>query len=85
MMIELHCLACRSEFSAAGETPADDILDRMIEEGPWYALAPGETFGEMVETAISDRGRILCPDCGKVLIIRRRGLYCSSRELAPCG
>ena len=46
MMIELYCLACGSKFSAAGETPADDILDRMIEEGPWYAFALGRRLGK---------------------------------------
>jgi hypothetical protein len=85
MMIGLHCLVCRSEFSAAADTPADDILDRMIEEGSWYALAPGESFEEMVRAALADRGRILCPDCGKALAIRRKGLSCGMRELAPCG
>ena len=85
MNIELHCPYCHSQFSAAADTAADDILDRMIEEGPWYGLAPGETFEEMVRAALSDRGKILCPECSSALSIRARGLYRASRELVPCG
>jgi hypothetical protein len=72
MRIGLYCPSDCSRFSAPADTPADDILDRMIDEGPWYALAAGETFEEMVRAALSERGRILCPDCGKALSIRVR-------------
>jgi hypothetical protein len=85
MKIELHCHDCCSRFSAAADTPADDIVDRMIDDGPWYALASGETFEEMVRAALTDRGRILCPDCGQALSIREGGLYRHTRELTPCG
>jgi hypothetical protein len=85
MKIELLCPSCRSQFSAPADALADNILDRMSEEGPWYGLAPGETFEEMVRAALSDRGRILCPDCGKALVIRGGDLYERTRELVPCG
>jgi hypothetical protein len=85
MNIELHCPDCRSLFGAPADTPADEILDRMINEGPWYALAEGETFAEMVQAALAVRGKILCPDCGKILSIRAKGLRRPSRELIPCG
>jgi hypothetical protein len=85
MNIELHCPDCRSQFSAAAETPADEILDRMIDEGPWYALAGGETFEEMVQAALTVRGRILCPECGKTLSIGATALYRPTWELVPCG
>jgi hypothetical protein len=85
MHIELHCPDCRSQFGAAADTPADAILDRMMDEGPWYALAGGETFEDMVRAALAVRGRILCPDCGRSLAIRARGLYRPTRELIPCG
>jgi hypothetical protein len=85
MKIELHCADCGSQFSAAADTPLDDILDRMIDEGPWYALAPGQTFEEMVRAALSGRGKILCPECGRSLSIRERGLPRHTRELTLCG
>jgi len=85
MKIELYCRDCCSQFSAAADAPADNILDRMIDEGPWYALAQGETFEEMVQAALTDRGKILCPECGKALSIRGSGLYRYTRELTPCG
>ena len=70
MKIELYCPNGCSHLSAPVDTPADDILDRMIDAGPWYALASGETFEEMVRTALSERGRILCPDCGNALLVQ---------------
>jgi hypothetical protein len=70
MKIELYCPNGCSQFSAPADTPADDVLDRMIDAGPWYALASGETFDEMVRTALCERGRILCPDCGKTLFVQ---------------
>lgn len=85
MNIELNCLDCRSHFSAAADTPADEILERMIDEGPWYALAEGETFEEMVRAALAVRGKILCPDCSKTLSIGAKGPYRPTRELVHCG
>jgi hypothetical protein len=85
MTIDLHCAGCGSQFSAAADTPVDDILDRMIDEGPWYALAPGQTFAEMVRAALSGRGKILCPECGRILSIRERGFHRHTRELTLCG
>jgi hypothetical protein len=84
MKIELHCPDCCSQFSAAADTPADNILDRLIDDGPWYALAPGGTFEEMVRAALAERGRILCPECGKALSIRRGAVYRCTRELSLC-
>jgi hypothetical protein len=72
MKISLYCPDDCLQFSAPADTPADEILNRMIDEGPWYALAAGDTFEEMVRAALSERGRILCPACGKVLSIRVR-------------
>jgi len=83
MHIELHCADCGSQFRAAGETAADEILDRLIDEGPWYALAEGETFEDMIRAALCYRGRILCPECGRVLSIRRSDAYRCDRELTP--
>jgi hypothetical protein len=35
----------------------------MIEDGPWFALAEGTTFKDMIFAALSARGRIGCPQC----------------------
>jgi hypothetical protein len=69
MEIHLHCPRCACHFSAAAETPASEVLERMTDEAPWFALAEGNTFEEMVFAALTARGRILCPECrGEVLV-----------------
>ena len=39
MQVELHCPFCACCFGAAPETPFDEVLDRMVDEGPWFGLA----------------------------------------------
>ena len=84
MEIELRCPGCCCPFSAPAETPAQDILDRMLDEGPWYALAQGETFEDMIRAALTCRGRILCPECGQAVSIRGRGPRRGTREPLRC-
>jgi hypothetical protein len=67
MYVELSCPSCPCQFRAASDTPADEVVQRMTDEGPWFGLAPGRRFEEMVDTALTRRGRILCPDCGQVV------------------
>ena len=69
MEIELQCPCCPCRFAAASETPAEIILDRMTEDGPWFALGDGDTFEEMIGAAIERRGRIRCPECGEAVVI----------------
>jgi DNA-directed RNA polymerase subunit RPC12/RpoP len=64
MQIELRCPYCACRLSAAYDTAAEDILDVMTEEGPWFALGRGRTFEDMVQAALAARGRIRCPECG---------------------
>jgi hypothetical protein len=64
MQIELGCPGCPCRFSAPPETPADQVLDRMIDEGIWFTLAEGNTFEDMVIAALLRRGNIRCADCG---------------------
>lgn len=64
MEMELLCPDCNCRFSASAETTAEDIVRRMIDEGPWYALGAGACFGDMIHTALEHRGRIVCPECG---------------------
>jgi hypothetical protein len=67
--IQLRCPRCPCAFSAPGDTPAAQVLERMTDEAPWFALAEGETFADMVFAALASRGKILCPECrGEVLV-----------------
>jgi hypothetical protein len=67
--IHLRCPRCPCHFSAPADTPIHEVLERMTEDGPWFTLAEGKTFEEMVFSALGKRGRILCPECrGEVLV-----------------
>jgi hypothetical protein len=46
----------------------------MTEEGPWYALGDGETFEDMIFSALTARGAICCPDCGRPVSISEESL-----------
>jgi hypothetical protein len=82
MQTELYCPCCQCRFRAAANTPANAIVDRMTEEGPWIALGEGETFEDMIVAALAQRGRILCPECRQVLSIQKVGSRRRSRALA---
>jgi hypothetical protein len=83
MYLELSCPRCQVYFVALADTPAPAILDRMIEEGPWFALGNGATFREMIETALRVRGQIGCPDCRRnVTITGNVAQECG--DLVPC-
>jgi hypothetical protein len=70
MSIELVCHYCPCRFDAAGQAPEEEIIRQMIEDGPWFALAAGPTFEDMVSTALTRRGKILCPECGEPVRVR---------------
>ena len=60
MQVELYCPHCSCCFSANPEAPAAEVLDRMADEGPWYALGDGETFEDMIFStlfALGARGK----------------------------
>ncbi len=84
MQIELRCPCCRCAFSEEPDAPSVHVLDRMIEEGPWFALADGETFEDMVFNALLLRGRICCPECGEPVHVSERSLGQMARDLFPC-
>jgi hypothetical protein len=69
MKIELSCPACACHFGAPPQTPAEDILDRMTDDGPWFGLADGDTFEDMVLRVLMARGRIRCPECGSAVTV----------------
>jgi hypothetical protein len=84
MHIELRCPRCPCRFSAAPATPASEVLDRMTDDGPWFALASGETFQEMLMAALRARGRIRCPECGTAVAVGGKPPGRYSLAAAPC-
>lgn len=74
MQIHLCCTRCPCRFSAAADTPAAEVLDRMTDDAPWFALAEGETFEDMVFAALGARGKILCPECRAEVVVGGDGL-----------
>jgi len=74
MQIELYCPECTCCFAAAPGLPADEVLERMTDEGPWYALGDGETFEDMIFTALTTRGAIHCPECSRPVSVREESL-----------
>jgi hypothetical protein len=64
MQVELFCPHCACSFAAEPETPAAEILDRMAEDGPWYALGDGQTFEDMIFSTLFADGDIHCSECG---------------------
>jgi hypothetical protein len=74
MQVELYCPSCCTSFLADPHTPAQQVLDRMAEEGPWYALGDGETFEDMIFTTLFACGTIRCADCGEPASVTEQSL-----------
>ena len=74
MLIELSCSGCPCRFSAEPETTADEVLDRMVDNGLWFTLAEGKTFEDMIIAAVLRRGRIRCGECGRAVSINEASL-----------
>ena len=74
MQIELFCASCGCRFVAPPEAPMSEVLERMTEEGPWFGLGDGETFEDMIFTALAERGAIRCPDCGATVSVSEESL-----------
>src|SRR5262249_9161212 len=72
MHIQLHCPRCSCQFSAPPDTPALEIINRMTDEGPWFGLAEGDTFEDMIFAALLSRGKICCPECLATVQVRGR-------------
>lgn len=74
MQVELFCPHCCGSFAAAPETPAAEVLDRMAEDGPWYALGDGETFEDMIFSTLFACGTIRCSECGEPVQVSEQSL-----------
>jgi len=74
MQVELLCPHCSCSFAASPDAPAAEILDRMAEEGPWYALGDGETFEDMIFSTLFACGSIRCSECGAPVAVSEQTL-----------
>lgn len=74
MNVEMKCLHCSYRFAASPDCPADEIQRRMTDEGPWVALGPGETFEDMICSALLSRGSIRCPECRHPVLVGEESL-----------
>ncbi len=74
MLVELYCSHCCNRFVAEPEAPAAEIMDRMADEGPWYALGDGETFEDMIFSTLFSCGSIRCMDCGEQASVNEESL-----------
>src|ERR1700716_1937690 len=74
MQVELHCPHCLCSFAASPDAPATEVLDRMAEEGPWYALGDGETFEDMIFSTLFASGSIRCSECGESVSVNEESL-----------
>ena len=84
MRIELRCPLCACRLTAPQDAPYDEVLDRMTDEGPWFALADGDTFEDMVFAALASRGTIQCPDCRGPVAVSEESLPGPARRPVPC-
>lgn len=74
MQVELYCSRCCTSFVASPETPAQQVLDRMAEDGPWYALGDGETYEDMIFSTLFACGHIRCAECGAPASVSEQSL-----------
>ena len=64
----------RDLLLAIPNTPAAEVLDRMADEGPWYALGDGETYEDMIFATLTSKGLIRCPECGAPVTVCEESL-----------
>lgn len=74
MNIELCCSECSCRFVAPPELAADEVVERLFDEGPAYALGDGETFEDMIFATLTERGAIYCPECGEPVHVSEESL-----------
>jgi len=81
MQVELYCSHCEASFTAAPDTPAGEILGRMAEDGPWYALGDGETYEDMIFSTLFACGHVRCASCGESASVREESLNRMAMEV----
>ena len=80
MRIELHCPNCVC-FTAPPETRAEEIIERMQNEGTLFGLGEGATFEDMIFTTLTEHGAINCPECGEPVTVSEASLNQMAMEL----
>jgi hypothetical protein len=81
MQVELFCQGCCNRFVAAPDTPALEVLERMIEDGSWFPLGEGATFEDMIFAALTSRGAISCPECYRPVSVSEESLGQAAKGL----
>ena len=81
MQIELCCSACACRFAAPPDSTTDEVVVRMFDEGPRYALGDGETFEDMIFTTLTEHGQITCPECGEPVAVSEESLGRMAMEM----
>jgi hypothetical protein len=84
MHIELRCPRCPCRLGAAPAATAEAVCEQMMGEGPWFGLADGATFEDMVFNALLARGEIRCPECRTPVCVSEKSLGELARQPSPC-
>jgi hypothetical protein len=74
MLVELSCPCCATTFTAPPGITSDEVMHRMFDGGPAYALGDGETFEDMIFTTLMEQGEIRCPTCGEPVSVSEESL-----------
>jgi hypothetical protein len=74
MQIELLCPCCTCSFVASPDASSEEVMLRMFENGPAYALGDGETFEDMIFSTLTEQGDIRCPECGDPVSVSEESL-----------
>lgn len=67
MQIEMRCPHCFRPSVVELATADNEFLDRMFDGAPVYAMGDGETFEDMISSALAEHEPLPCPHCGAVL------------------
>ncbi len=81
MRIELRCSRCSCHIPVPADVPFGRVLERLAEEGPWYALGDGETWEDRIYSCLPAAGEVRCPHCGATVEVSEDDLGELSREL----
>ena len=81
MQIELLCPCCACRLTAPPEASVEEVFDRMLDEGPHFALGDGNTFEDMIFNTLLEDDAILCPDCGEAVNVSEESLSQLAQEV----
>lgn len=67
MQVELSCPHCQERFTISPNSPAAEIIERIVQEGPFSAVGDGETLEDRISAALEDHAPLCCPECGEIV------------------